>query len=136
MRIKFDTDGEPTKNLIGYINMAFMNLAISLQREKKKNGRSFYSDIDDTDSLQAVQPLSPLSQEPYHIAAEKDTCEFIALEIEKLTPLHKQVIKLRYIHELEYWQIASLLNVPEGTVKSRMHRGHERIKKSLEGALV
>jgi len=39
------------------------------------------------------------------------------------------VILLRYNEEFEYDKIAELLNIPEGTVKSRINRGREHMKK-------
>jgi RNA polymerase sigma-70 factor (ECF subfamily) len=45
----------------------------------------------------------------------------------------KDVIILYYYQELDVKEIARVLEVPEGTVRSRLHRARERLKKNLEG---
>jgi RNA polymerase sigma-70 factor (ECF subfamily) len=43
----------------------------------------------------------------------------------------REVMVLRHIEELSYKQIAELIEVPIGTVMSRLSRGRERLQKSL-----
>jgi RNA polymerase sigma-70 factor (ECF subfamily) len=40
---------------------------------------------------------------------------------------------LRDLQELEYREIAEVLNIPEGTVKSRINRGRSELAKCLRG---
>jgi len=42
--------------------------------------------------------------------------------VEKLSPDRKALLTLRYHEDFDINQIAEILNVPEGTVKSRLHR--------------
>lgn len=51
----------------------------------------------------------------------------------KLNPIHEEVIRLKYIVDLDYNAIANLLEIPLGTVKSRMHTAMTTLKKSMEG---
>ena len=43
------------------------------------------------------------------------------------------VITLHYLHELSVTEIAGILHVPAGTVKSRLHDARERLRLALEG---
>ncbi len=39
----------------------------------------------------------------------------------KLTPLHQEILKLRYFGDMNYKELAHALQIPEGTVMSRLH---------------
>jgi RNA polymerase sigma-70 factor (ECF subfamily) len=51
--------------------------------------------------------------------------------IEGLSPEHRAVIVLRYVLEYTPGEIASLLDLPRGTVNSRLRRGLDRMKEVL-----
>jgi RNA polymerase sigma-70 factor (ECF subfamily) len=51
--------------------------------------------------------------------------------IEGLSPEHRAVIVLRYLLEYTPGEIASLLDLPRGTVNSRLRRGLDRMKEVL-----
>lgn len=51
--------------------------------------------------------------------------------IEDLDEKYKSVIILRYYQDLKIEQIAAILNCPEGTVKTNIHRGLQQLKKQL-----
>jgi RNA polymerase sigma-70 factor (ECF subfamily) len=43
----------------------------------------------------------------------------------------REVLVLRYVGELNLAEIAGVLDIPEGTVKSRLHKGHAKLKPIL-----
>jgi RNA polymerase sigma-70 factor, ECF subfamily len=49
-----------------------------------------------------------------------------------LSPELREAVILRDLEELEYREIASVLNVPEGTVKSRLNRGRAELARVLK----
>lgn len=49
--------------------------------------------------------------------------------IEQLEEKYKTVILLKYYRDLQTKEIAELLNCPEGTVKTNLHRGIQQLKK-------
>ncbi|HHX60659.1 MAG TPA: sigma-70 family RNA polymerase sigma factor [Epulopiscium sp.] len=51
----------------------------------------------------------------------------------KLNPIHEEVIRLKYIVDLDYNSIANLLEIPLGTVKSRIHTAMTILKNSMKG---
>jgi len=53
--------------------------------------------------------------------------------IEKLSPKLKEVIVLREINKMEYQEIADILGIEKGTVKSRLSRARDELKDFLEG---
>jgi RNA polymerase sigma-70 factor (ECF subfamily) len=53
--------------------------------------------------------------------------------IKKLSPKLKEVIILREINKMEYQEIADVLGIEKGTVKSRLSRARDELKDFLEG---
>jgi RNA polymerase sigma-70 factor (ECF subfamily) len=51
--------------------------------------------------------------------------------ISELSPKYQEVITLRYFEDKELKEIAEILGKPEGTVKSLLHRGIEKLRKTL-----
>lgn len=54
--------------------------------------------------------------------------------IEQLEEKYKTVILLRFYQDLAVKDIAEFLNCPEGTVKTNLHRGIQRLKRIYEGS--
>ena len=57
----------------------------------------------------------------------------IADALSKLPEKYKTVLLLRFYRDLSVKQIMEVLNCPEGTVKTNIHRGLALLKKSLKG---
>ena len=70
--------------------------------------------------------------EPDHQAELADLRRSIAEALEQLTPDHKEIIVLRHVHELSYGEIALYLDVPQGTVMSRLHAARKSLRHALE----
>lgn len=51
--------------------------------------------------------------------------------LQGLTPEHAEAVALRDVLGVSYGEIAALLDVPEGTVKSRIHEGRRRLRRHL-----
>ena len=66
------------------------------------------------------------------IQNEEEAILWIALN--KLDERHRIVLVLRYFHELSVTDIAGMLNLPEGTVHSRLHTAREQLRVALDPA--
>ncbi|WP_432666412.1 sigma-70 family RNA polymerase sigma factor [Wukongibacter baidiensis] len=64
---------------------------------------------------------------------QKDEQLILERHMAKLNRKHQEVLKLRYFLDLDYKSISDLLNIPIGTVKSRISIGIRRLKESLGG---
>ena len=60
----------------------------------------------------------------------------ITRAIDALPPEYREAVILSDIHDLRYAEIAEVLGVPEGTVKSRLFRGRRILQKKLIGYAV
>jgi len=55
--------------------------------------------------------------------------------VSRLPEIHREVVYLRFYLDYEYKDIAQILDVPEGTVKSRLNRALESLREQMGGAL-
>src|SRR4051812_32837868 len=61
----------------------------------------------------------------------KDTQRMVQKALEKLSPDLREAVILRDLQDMDYKDIAAVLNVPEGTVKSRINRGRTELARLL-----
>ncbi|MHC0432315.1 RNA polymerase sigma factor [Streptomyces sp. O3] len=66
-----------------------------------------------------------------HPQEHRDLALTVAGGLERLTPLQRQALVLRYYTDLPVSGIAELLGVPEGTVKSRIHAAVAALRTEL-----
>lgn len=52
--------------------------------------------------------------------------------LSKLSFKYQEVITLRYFEDMDIEQIANVLHKPQGTIKSLIHRGIEKLRKLME----
>lgn len=62
---------------------------------------------------------------------QRELYRHIHSEVERLPHQYRLLVSLRYQHDLPYEEIASLLNLPLGTVKTGLYRAKERLRESL-----
>ena len=65
--------------------------------------------------------------------AKRDTRIRLREIIDRLPAKLHEVVVLTYLQELACGEIAEVLNIPEGTVKSRLYRAREKLQKAIEG---
>jgi len=77
-----------------------------------------------------------LDNTPDHTSQHPEQDSAMSMDIRDLTSkldtIYKEVIDLRYNHDLKLEDIAVLLDIPVGTVKSRLNRAHKLLKEQLE----
>jgi RNA polymerase sigma-70 factor (ECF subfamily) len=65
------------------------------------------------------------------LLAGREASELLQAGLQKLSPELRETVILRDLEEMEYREIAQILNVPEGTVKSRLNRGRAELARVL-----
>jgi len=65
------------------------------------------------------------------LLANREASELLQLGLQKLSPELREAVILRDLQEMEYREIARVLDVPEGTVKSRLNRGRAELARVL-----
>lgn len=88
-----------------------------------------------TDSIEdrrgVVEEKRSIEARPDARVEGREASEAIQAALQKLSPELREAVILRDLEELEYREIADVLRVPEGTVKSRLNRGRAELAKAL-----
>src|SRR5262249_44147768 len=69
---------------------------------------------------------------PADLLAARELGPRIAQAIDGLAPFYRELILLRHSQDLAYEEIARLKNLPLGTVKNRLFRAREILRRRLE----
>lgn len=73
----------------------------------------------------------PIQRYPEKAAEKHEQWQVLQQAIDSLPPAHRVVIILFYLEELSLKEIAYVVDVPEGTVKSRLYYARENLRKAL-----
>jgi RNA polymerase sigma-70 factor (ECF subfamily) len=88
-----------------------------------------------TDSIEEQLPMLeenlPEAARPDGMVAGREASEILQAALQKLSPELRETVILRDLQEMEYREIAQVLKVPEGTVKSRLNRGRAELARVL-----
>lgn len=101
-----------------------------LRKEKRRQNLSMTVSLDDEEETRQVE----LPDERYAPERELERTEVrqaVAAGLERLTPEHRQVLVMREINGLSYAEIGAVLGLEEGTVKSRIARARNALRKVL-----
>ncbi len=92
-----------------------------LRREKRRREISATVSLDDSGSERQIE-LPDGRYSPEHCLEQQELQETILQGLQSLSPDHRQILVLRELEGNSYAQIAALLGLEEGTVKSRIAR--------------
>jgi len=85
----------------------------------------------DQDALTLGEQLPDLGPSPDAGVQTQETQRVVHQALQKLSPDLREAVILRDLQDLEYREIAHVLRVPEGTVKSRINRGRAELARHL-----
>ncbi len=83
------------------------------------------------DRLPTIENTTAASARADGMLAGREASEMLQAALQKLSPELRETVILRDLEELEYREIAQVLEIPEGTVKSRLNRGRADLARIL-----
>ncbi len=110
-----------------WLHRIAFNAAIDLQRRKKRTKNQFVS----RDSTDFSEPAHPQIETPATIVMAKETVSQVHRALSRLDAERRNIIALRDLQGMEYTEIASMLDLPIGTVRSRLHRARIELREIL-----
>jgi len=127
--LKLDTFRHSSAFYTWLYRIAF-NIAAS-QRRRRKPAIS----VEQARESSGLEPIDP-EPGPHKQAEVDERCRQVRAAIDGLGEEHRTVLVLREIDGYCYETIAEILDVPIGTVRSRLHRARLQLREELKGVLM
>jgi RNA polymerase sigma-70 factor (ECF subfamily) len=84
----------------------------------------------------AYLQIADARRDPESRASARDSAEVVARALAQVPSPYREAVVLRDLEELDYQEIAEVLGVRIGTVRSRIARGRDRLRSALiEGGM-
>ncbi len=87
---------------------------------------------DEAEELKPADRLMAKGPSPHEFAARKELANMVQGALAKVSVELREAVILRDLQDLDYKEIAQVLAIPEGTVKSRISRGRAELARLLE----
>jgi RNA polymerase sigma-70 factor (ECF subfamily) len=84
------------------------------------------------DALPLGEQIADKGQPPDARMQSRETGKTVHMALQKLSPELREAVILRDLQDMDYKEIATVLKVPEGTVKSRINRGRAELARLLQ----
>ena len=125
---------DPTYKFSSWIFKIATNLTIDWMRRKEVptvslDGSRFATTSDEIEA--STITVESRDENPEELLVSKELGSEIELAIGKLRPEYRQAIVLRHIEDRPYEEIAQIMALPLGTVKTYIHRGRNELREML-----
>ena len=103
----------------------------SIDSRRKREASRMPSLLDEEPAAQLIDE----SHDPRDHAAARELGDQVQEAISTLSPKLRVILALRYLEDMSYDDLAATLGLSLGTVKSRLARGRQELRRKLEGSL-
>ena len=87
---------------------------------------------DAQEELKPLDRLTASGPSPHEMAVRKELEKMVQAALAQVSAELREAVILRDLQDLDYKEIAQVLGIPEGTVKSRISRGRAELARLLE----
>jgi RNA polymerase sigma factor (sigma-70 family) len=119
--------GEGASKSRAWLLAIVRNMAHTWQRRHHTDASTM--EFDETVHSEAIA-----DEHPGSVLSRRDLHETLADVLDRLPPDFREVIVLREIEGLSYKEISEVVNVPAGTVMSRLARARKRLQEALSAS--
>jgi RNA polymerase sigma-70 factor (ECF subfamily) len=119
----YGTSIDPERPLRPWLYRVTVNLAYD------RSARRSVRPLDDV--IEWLTGLASALPAPDDRAEERELLQMVRKVIDELPAMHRAVIVLHYMEDLSLEEIARVMELPPGTVKSRLHYARERLRRML-----
>ena len=117
-----------------WITTLARNLLVDHFRRTKQQRATDSMDAgwDETDDLTLSMRLAAEGPTQHDRAAQKEIAKMVQEALTRISPELREAVILRDLQDMDYKEIAQVLRIPEGTVKSRISRGRAELARLLD----
>lgn len=110
-----------------WLHRIVRNTSLNHIKKKKRRGESSLDEMMES-GFDAHDP----AHRPDDCATREELLKHIQRAMEQLTPEQQEILRLRHFMELSYGEIAASLDIPQGTVMSRLHGARKKLRTAVE----
>jgi len=104
-----------------------INACLDFRRKKQKLSTFSLDEAMETEDSQVFMQVPDLSPLPDELVETAETREIVRQEINQLPDYLREILVLRDLEGLSYQELAQILHLTEGTVKSRLSRARQQL---------
>lgn len=125
---KIQKEGNPKSYLLSVAIRLWKN------RNRKISRRNGIAQMESEEPIETVPSGTEKRSEVEDNLLKKEEIRYVQTALRKLPEKYRIPLCLYYGEELTTEEIAGCLRIPQGTVKSRLYKGREKMKEALEAA--
>jgi RNA polymerase sigma-70 factor (ECF subfamily) len=117
-----------------WITTLTRNLLVdNFRRTRNQRATSSLDDgWEEAETLKPVDRLTSRALSPHEAAAKQELAKMVQDALAQVSVDLREAVILRDLQDMDYKEIAQVLSIPEGTVKSRISRGRAELARLLE----
>ena len=123
----------PRARFTTYVYRIAHNCWVDEVRRGRHERRSVSLDAEDADGTSLRELVVAGGGEPGDRARKEEVVEAVLRAVDSLPDEQKAVFVLGEVRGMRYAEVAGVLDIPEGTVKSRMHAAVAKLRRKLAG---
>jgi len=120
---------DPNRPFLRWIYRIAYNLCVDRYRRRRHVTISLDEPVGEEEFRRELVDERPGPEERLEMKEEQTRLTEL---LSALPPRYRAVVVLRHQDDLSYEEIADILNLPLGTVKARMHRAHNLLRKMMK----
>lgn len=110
------------------------NTCYDYLRSQRRRSTVSLEDLTDPSGAEFPQLRADEMQNPEMLVTQQESLQFLLRSIEELPVWHRDVVLLVDVHGYDYTEAAEMLDLPLGTVKSRLSRARSALRDQLSRA--
>ena len=125
---------EPAARFSTYLWRVALNLCYDELRRLKRRPETSLESFDTDEPFSILDSHASVETTPESELQNREQAELVREALQKLPEHYRAVVVLRHYEDLKFREIADVLDIPEGTVKSRMAEGLQQLSEILTRA--
>lgn len=102
------------------------------RKEQKRRATHDDSELDEAPARSAAQPIEVVRMDGTLRDLQRSFDDRVLGALGTISEVARACLLLRTVHDLEYSEISALLEIPEGTAMSHVHRSRQKMREQLE----